>query len=130
MSESAMAVSANALDAKRAQERAYRKKGLIIALMSGFLYGGYTAFMTQGMGTGIWADWYGGAITGFALTYTLSAIGAATNDICSAVYTLKKPLFHNISLIIYRSSRSSSTISIFLFFNSSIFITFYYYTTV
>ncbi len=56
--------------------------------MSGFLYGGYTAFMTQGMATGIWETWYGGAITGFALTYTLSAIGAATNDICSAVYTL------------------------------------------
>ena len=88
MSESSMAVSAGALEAKQAQEKAYRKKGLFIALMSGFLYGGYTAFMTQGMATGIWETWYGGAITGFALTYTLSAIGAATNDICSAVYTL------------------------------------------
>ena len=82
MSESSMAVSAGALEAKQAQEKAYRKKGLFIALMSGFLYGGYTAFMTQGMATGIWETWYGGAITGFALTYTLSAIGAATNDIC------------------------------------------------
>ncbi len=56
MSESSMAVSAGALEAKQAQEKAYRKKGLFIALMSGFLYGGYTAFMTQGMATGIWGN--------------------------------------------------------------------------
>ena len=51
MSESSMAVSAGALEAKQAQEKAISpKKGLFIALMSGFLYGGYTAFMTQGNG--------------------------------------------------------------------------------
>ena len=51
MSDSAMTAPGNALAAKQAQEKSYRKKGIFIALMSGFLYGGYTAFMTQGMAT-------------------------------------------------------------------------------
>lgn len=93
MSEMQMAASAGALEAKQAQAAAYRKKGIFIALMSGFLYGGYTAFMTQGMATGVWVDFYAGTgvaagVSAFFLVYTLSAIGAATNDICSAVWTL------------------------------------------
>ena len=93
MSDSAMTAPNNALAAKQAQEKSYRKKGIFIALMSGFLYGGYTAFMTQGMATGVWADYYGGTgvaagLSAFALVYTLSAVGAAVNDICSAVWTL------------------------------------------
>ncbi|MFQ7472781.1 MAG: hypothetical protein ACLRLX_01080, partial [Anaerovoracaceae bacterium] len=64
-----------------------------IALRSGFLYGGYTALMTQGMASGIWGDYYGATgvaagLSAFALVYTLSAVGAAVNDICSAVYTI------------------------------------------
>ena len=47
MSDSAMTAPNNALAAKQAQEKSYRKKGIFIALMSGFLYGGYTAFLTQ-----------------------------------------------------------------------------------
>ena len=93
MSDSAMTAPNNALAAKQAQEKSYRKKGIFIALMSGFLYGGYTAFMTQGMATGVWNDYYGGTgvaagLSAFALVYTLSAVGAAVNDICSAVWTL------------------------------------------
>lgn len=93
MSDSAMTAPSNALAAKQAQEKSYRKKGIFIALMSGFLYGGYTAFMTQGMATGVWVDYYGGTgvaagLSAFALVYTLSAVGAAVNDICSAVWTL------------------------------------------
>ena len=93
MSDSAMTMSNNALAAKQVQEKSYRKKGIFIALMSGFLYGGYTAFMTQGMATGVWVDYYGGTgvaagLSAFALVYTLSAVGAAVNDICSAVWTL------------------------------------------
>lgn len=88
-----MNVSQLAIDAKKAQVASYRKKGIFIALMSGFLYGGYTAFMTQGMATGIWGDYYGASgvaagLSAFALIYTLSAVGAAVNDICSAVWTL------------------------------------------
>ena len=93
MSDSAMTAPNNALAAKQAQEKSYRKKGIFIALMSGFLYGGYTAFMTQGMATGVWVDYYGGTgvaagLSAFALVYTLSAVGAAVNDICSAVWSL------------------------------------------
>ena len=93
MSDSAMTAPNNALAAKQAQEKSYRKKGIFIALMSGFLYGGYTAFLTQGMATGVWVDYYGGTgvaagLSAFALVYTLSAVGAAVNDICSAVWTL------------------------------------------
>ena len=93
MSDSAMTAPSNALAAKQAQEKSYRKKGIFIALMSGFLYGGYTAFLTQGMASGIWVDYYGGTgvaagLSAFAVVYTLSAVGAAVNDICSAVWTL------------------------------------------
>ena len=93
MSDSAMTAPNNALAAKQAQEKSFRKKGIFIALMSGFLYGGYTAFMTQGMATGIWVDYYGGTgvaagLSAFGLVYTLSAVGAAVNDVCSAVWTL------------------------------------------
>ncbi|MCI7248368.1 MAG: hypothetical protein MR492_02130 [Clostridiales bacterium] len=88
-----MHVASAALEAKKAQEKSYRKKGIFIALMSGFLYGGYTAFMTQGMATGVWVDYYGATgvaagLSAFALVYTLSAVGAAVNDLCSAVWTL------------------------------------------
>lgn len=90
MVERAMTAPAGALEAKAKMEKSFRIKGIFIALMSGFLYGGYTAFLTQGMGTGIWAEWYGPASTlsAFAVVYTLSSVGAAVNDICSAVWSL------------------------------------------
>lgn len=91
MSERAMSVPAGALEAKHKMEKSFRIKGIFIALMSGFLYGGYTAFMTQGMASGIWAEWYNPATTtlsAFALIYTLSSAGAAVNDICSAVWSI------------------------------------------
>lgn len=79
-----------ALEARKNMASAFRKKGIIIALLSGFLYGGYTAFMTQGMATGVWAGWYGAAsgLSTFVVVYVLSAVGAAVNDICSAIWTL------------------------------------------
>ncbi len=89
-----MVAPGSALEAKKAQEKAYRKKGIFIAILSGFLYGGYTSFMTQGMATGIWADWGAGAgmaasISAFTTAYVLwGSVGAAVNDICSAIWTL------------------------------------------
>lgn len=90
MSERAMSAPAGVLEAKQKMEKSFRIKGIFIALMSGFLYGGYTAFMTQGMATGVWGEWYGATSTlsAFALVYTLSAVGAAVNDICSAVWSI------------------------------------------
>lgn len=90
MSEKAVRATKEALEAKKKMEKSFRIKGICIGLMSGFLYGGYTAFMTQGMKSGIWAGWYGaaGGLSAFALMYTLSAVGAAVNDICSAIWSL------------------------------------------
>ncbi len=90
MSERAMSAPAGALEAKRQMDKSFRTKGIFIGIMSGITYGLYTAFMTQGMATGIWDNWYygGGIAAAFVLTYVLSAVGAATNDICSAVWSL------------------------------------------
>ena len=90
MTERAVSAPAGALEAKKKMEKSFRIKGIFIALMSGFLYGGYTAFMTQGMSTGVWGEWYGVAsgLSAFAVVYTLSAVGAAVNDICSAVWSI------------------------------------------
>jgi len=66
----------------------FRRKGINIALLSGLLYGFYTAFMTLGMSKGAWVGWYGAksGLSAFAVTYLLGALGAATNDTCSAVW--------------------------------------------
>ena len=88
MSERAMSAPAGALEAKNAQAKAFKKKGIMFAVASGMFYGLYTAFMTQGMGAGIWLNWYGGAVSVFATFYTLSALGAAVNDVCSAIWAL------------------------------------------
>lgn len=76
------------IDEKNKLAQSFKKKGLILAILSGIAYGLYTAFMTQGMSVGVWADWYGGAVSVFVATYTLSAIGSACNDLCSAAWTL------------------------------------------
>lgn len=80
-----------AFNAKNKLSSDFRKKGIIIALLSGLLYGFYTAFMTLGMSKGVWIDWYGvnkAGLSAFALTYLLGALGAATNDTCSAVWAV------------------------------------------
>ena len=80
-----------AVKAKMKLSSDFRRKGIIIALLSGLLYGFYTAFMTLGMSKGVWVDWYGANTAGlsaFAITYLLSALGAATNDTASAVWAL------------------------------------------
>lgn len=88
MSERAMAVPASALEAKSHLAKSFKTKGIMLAVASGMCYGLYTAFMTQGMNEGVWLDWKGGAVSAFALIYTLSALGAACNDLISAIWTL------------------------------------------
>ena len=90
MAENVASVSAGALEAKKQQEASFRKKGIFIAILSGFLYGGYTAFLTGGMATGVWSVWYGAnsGLSAFFVVYVLSAVGAANNDICSATWSL------------------------------------------
>ncbi len=80
-----------ALAAKNKLAADFKRKGIMIALFSGLLYGFYTAFMTLGMSKGSWADWYGVntiGLSAFAVTYLLGALGAATNDAMSAVWAI------------------------------------------
>ena len=80
-----------AVAAKKKLAADFRKKGIIIALLSGVFYGFYTAFMTLGMSKGIWADWYGvntAGLSAFTITFLLGALGAATTDTCSACWAL------------------------------------------
>lgn len=95
MENLAKAPAVDVVGAKKTRDKAYWKKGLLIAIFSGFLYGGYTSFMTQGMSTGIWLDIYGevpsgvaAGVSGFFIVYTVSAIGAACVDLGSAIWSL------------------------------------------
>ncbi len=76
---------------KKSMRDSFLKRGIRIALISGALYGVYTALLTLGMSEGVWADWYGDNTTGltaFTITYLLAALGNALNDTCSAVWSL------------------------------------------
>lgn len=76
---------------KEQSKKAFFKKGITIALFSGFTYGIYTAFITLGMSLGVWADWYGentAGISAFFIVYLLAALGNAINDTCSAGWAL------------------------------------------
>jgi len=70
---------------KRRLQRSYFIKGITIATISGMCYGLYSAFITRGMGTGIWGDWYGVHETGIMILL-LGALGSAVNDSVSAVW--------------------------------------------
>lgn len=74
-----------------ARRSAYAKKGVLIAIISGLLYGFYSAFLTKGMAVGIWDFWYysgEAAISAFVCTYVLGAVGCAVNDTLAAVWML------------------------------------------
>lgn len=84
------APSLAAIAAKNKLSSDFFKKGIIIALFSGLMYGFYSAFMTLGMSKGIWDEWYGPGtlLSAFAVTYLLGALGSAINDTCSAGWAL------------------------------------------
>ncbi len=91
MSTQTRAVSVAAIEAKAKLASDFRRKGIIIALLSAVLYGFYTAFLTLGMAKGVWADWYGANKAGlsvFVITYLLAAMGSAINDSISALWAL------------------------------------------
>lgn len=90
MGQASAAINPAALAAKQKLASSFRTKGIIIALSSGLLYGGYTAFMTLGMSLGVWAQWYGenSGLSEFAVLYLLGALGAATTDTCSALWAV------------------------------------------
>lgn len=77
----------------RAAQSSFLKKGIAIAIISGILYGCYSAFLTKGMAVGIWAEWYGAVpttivLSAFVGTYVLGAIGCAINDTCAGIWML------------------------------------------
>ncbi|WHY02503.1 EamA family transporter [Neobacillus sp. DY30] len=79
-----------ALAAKQKVASQFFKKGIVIALFSGLMYGFYSAFLTLGMSKGVWADWYGAetVLSAFVITYLLGALGSAVNDTTSAGWAL------------------------------------------
>ena len=84
------AVNSELLQAKNKLSSSFFKRGIIIGLISGLFYGLYSAFITLGMSTGVWAEWYGAnsVLPAFAIAYLLGALGAAINDTISAVWAI------------------------------------------
>ena len=73
------------LTLKHKMQRSYFVKGITVAALSGMCYGVYSAFITKGMGLGVWADWYSLHETGIMILL-LGALGSAINDSVSAVW--------------------------------------------
>ncbi|QJB57078.1 hypothetical protein [Pseudodesulfovibrio sp. zrk46] len=90
MGNVSIAIDPAAFSAKQKLAASFKTRGIITALLSGLLYGFYTAFMTMGMSEGIWVVWYGAesGLSAFAVTYLLAALGAATTDTCSALWAV------------------------------------------
>jgi drug/metabolite transporter (DMT)-like permease len=94
MSENNIAASGNNLSAQELKHKLSRNffiKGIIIGVLSGVTYGLYSAFVTVGMGRGVWVDWYGANTTGlsvFTITYILGVLGSGINDTMSAIWSL------------------------------------------
>ncbi|QAT42360.1 hypothetical protein [Aminipila luticellarii] len=96
MNEVSGAVSAQAVTAKKKLASSFFKKGITIAILSGILYGFYTAFLTLGMTKGVWSDWYGANTAGlsvFIITFAIASIGSSLNDTLSGVWALAYAAF-------------------------------------
>ncbi|MGM9567316.1 MAG: hypothetical protein ACI3W6_03965 [Clostridia bacterium] len=78
-------------NAYKSKKSAFFRKGVVIALASGLLYGFYSAFLTQGTSSGIWVDFYSNPLlSAFFVTYVLGAIMSALNDTFAAITMLIK----------------------------------------
>jgi len=67
----------------------FLKKGVILAIASGMIYGIFSACITQGMAVGPWADWYGDNTVGlstFVIIYVLGMLGSGINDLVSSLW--------------------------------------------
>jgi len=75
---------------KARQHSAFLKKGVAIAIMSGFFYGPYSGFITLGMSKGVWLDWSVGdsALSPFFTTIVVGALASIINDCFSLVWAL------------------------------------------
>jgi len=73
----------------RALTGRYFRRGLVIALIGGALYGLYSAFLSQGMAVGVWGEWYAEGqhvLTAFTVVYVLGMLGSGVNDLISAFW--------------------------------------------
>ncbi|MBN7774459.1 hypothetical protein [Clostridium aminobutyricum] len=86
----ASTVPSDLLIAKTKLSSNFFTRGIIIGLLSGLCYGFYSSFLTLGMSTGIWSEWYGvnSVLPAFAITYMLGALGSAINDMLSAIWAI------------------------------------------
>lgn len=90
MAQAVSAPSQAAVDARKRLHSSFMRRGVLTAIMSGMMYGNYTAFMTLSMGMGVWTVWYGegSGLSAFAVMFLLSSLGAAMTDTCSAVWSV------------------------------------------
>lgn len=83
--------------------RGFFIKGVLIALVSGLLYGVFSACLLAATGSGAWVDWYGewyvngteATINGVVMTFVmacliLGALGSGINDTVSAIWMIAK----------------------------------------
>ncbi len=78
--------SAQALAAMHRLTSRFFRRGLIIALIGGVLYGLYSAFLSQGMAVGVWGEWYAedqNVLSAFTIIYVLGMLGSGVNDLIS-----------------------------------------------
>ena len=81
--------SAQALAAMHNLTSRFFRRGLVIALIGGALYGLYSAFLLRGTSVGVWAEWYDPdqkVLTAFTVIYVLGMLGSGINDLISAVW--------------------------------------------
>lgn len=91
MSEKLITIPASVLAEKQKMSSDFIKKGATSGLVAGMFYGLYSTFLLYATQQGIWAEWYGPNIAGlstFVIVYVLGALGSATNDTCSAIWTI------------------------------------------
>ncbi|MDR0308656.1 MAG: hypothetical protein LBH87_01850 [Coriobacteriales bacterium] len=101
-----LAESADLKEARHARRSRFMKKGIIIALGSGVLYGVYSACLLAATGSGSWIDWYGAGnwyadgvapalVGGLPFSFLLAililgALGSGLNDFISSIWMIGK----------------------------------------
>jgi len=110
MKGDAMSQSLQLSEARKARTASFFKKGIIIAVGSGMLYGVYVAALLAATSNGFWLDWYGygdtvtmgwyddvldPTIGGVAMSFLiavliLGALGSGLNDFISAIWMIIK----------------------------------------
>jgi len=90
-------------EARRSRTSSFFKKGILIAIFSGILYGVYGSTLLAATGSGEWLNWYGdwyydvtpAMIGGVTMSFLmavliLGALGSGLNDFISAIWMIGK----------------------------------------